>query len=56
MNACVHCGVCAAICATDGYAQVPVGNVVRKLHNYECTRDGACERHCPTHAIRLSNI
>ena len=56
MNACIHCGICAATCATQGYAQVPVGDVVRKLHNYECTRDMACERNCPTGAVRLRNI
>ena len=56
MNACIHCGICAATCATQGFAAVPIGDVVRKLHNYECTRDMACERNCPTGAIRLSNI
>ena len=56
MNACVHCGICSAICATDGFAAVPFGNVVRKLHNYECVKDSACVRHCPTNAIRLGNI
>jgi len=56
MNACIHCGICAATCATQGFAQVPVGDVVRKLHNYECTRDMACERNCPTRAVRLRNI
>jgi NTE family protein len=56
MNACIHCGICAVTCATEGYAAVPVGDVVRKLHNYECTRDGACERNCPTRAIRLRNL
>lgn len=56
MNACIHCGICAATCATQGFAQVPVGDVVRKLHNYECTRDMACERNCPTGAIRLRNL
>ena len=56
MNACIHCGICAATCATNGYAAVPLGDVVRKLHNYECTRDMACERNCPTGAIRLHNI
>jgi NAD-dependent dihydropyrimidine dehydrogenase PreA subunit len=29
---------------------------VRKLHNYECTRDMACERNCPTGAITLRNL
>tara|TARA_R110002094_G_scaffold27286_3_gene40357 strand:- start:535 stop:1749 length:1215 start_codon:yes stop_codon:yes gene_type:complete len=56
MNACIHCGICAATCATQGFASVPFGDVVRKLHNYECTRDMACERNCPTGAIRLQNI
>ena len=56
MNACIHCGICAATCATQGFASVPLGDVVRKLHNYECTRDMACERNCPTGAIRLQNI
>lgn len=56
MNACVHCGICAVTCATQGYADVPFGNVVRKLHNYECARDSACERSCPTGAIRLRNL
>ena len=55
-NACIHCGICAATCATNGFAAVPLGDVVRKLHNYECTRDMACERNCPTGAIRLHNI
>lgn len=56
MNACIHCGICAATCVTQGFASVPIGDVVRKLHNYECTRDMACERNCPTGAIRLQNI
>ena len=56
MNLCVHCGICAATCATEGYAAVPFGDVVRKLHNYECTRDMACERNCPEGAIRLRNL
>ncbi len=56
MNACIHCGICAATCVTSGFAAVPIGDVVRKLHNYECTRDGACERNCPTGAIRLGNL
>jgi NTE family protein len=56
MNACIHCGICAATCATHGYAAVPIGDVVKKLHNYECTHDLACERNCPTGAIRLGNV
>jgi len=56
MNTCINCGICAATCATEGYAAVPLGDVVRKLHNYECTRDMACERSCPTRSIRLRNL
>ncbi|MBK8098972.1 MAG: patatin-like phospholipase family protein [Planctomycetes bacterium] len=56
MNACIHCGICAATCVTQGFAAVPLGDVVRKLHHYECTRDLACERNCPTGAIRLGNV
>jgi NTE family protein len=56
MNACINCGICAVTCATSGFANVPLGDVVRKLHNYECTRDMACERACPTKAIRLQNL
>ena len=55
-SACVNCGLCAVTCATSGFAAVPRGSVVRKLHNYECTRDAACERNCPTGAIRLGNL
>ncbi|MEM7200083.1 MAG: patatin-like phospholipase family protein [Planctomycetota bacterium] len=54
--ACIHCGLCAAVCVTDGFASVPFGSVVRKLHHYECTRDSACERSCPTGAIQLRNL
>lgn len=50
---CINCGLCAVTCVTDGYAAVPMGNVVRKLHHYECARDGACERSCPSGAITL---
>lgn len=56
LNRCIHCGICEATCATSGFAAVPFGDVVRKVHNYECTRDMACERHCPTAAIRLHNL
>ena len=56
LNHCVHCGICAVTCATDGYAAVAQGDVVRKVQNYECTRDGACQRNCPTNAIRLTGL
>lgn len=55
-SACIGCGMCEMVCETDGFwAQ---GNVatVRKLRNYECTRDHACARNCPTDAIRLGNL
>jgi NAD-dependent dihydropyrimidine dehydrogenase PreA subunit len=55
-SACINCGICAATCTTQGYAAVPIGSVVRKLFHYECTRDAACERNCPTGAIRLGNM
>lgn len=55
-NACIHCGICAETCATNGFAAAPLGSVVRKLHNYECRRDAACERNCPTGAITLHNV
>ena len=56
MDACINCGICAVTCTTGGYAAVPFGSVVRKLHHYECTKDSACERSCPTRAIRLRNL
>jgi NAD-dependent dihydropyrimidine dehydrogenase PreA subunit len=44
------------VCETAGYwAQGEVATV-RKIHNYECTRDHACERNCPTRAISLGNL
>jgi NAD-dependent dihydropyrimidine dehydrogenase PreA subunit len=35
---------------------VDFGDVVRKVNNYECTRDGACQRNCPTGAVRLIGL
>lgn len=53
---CIGCGMCEMVCETDGYwAQGDVATV-RKLRNYECTRDHACARNCPTSAIRLGNL
>ncbi len=53
-EACVHCGVCFATCATDGFVPAKRGSVLLKAHNYECPRDGACAKNCPTGAIRLT--
>jgi len=56
LEACINCGICAATCATEGFAAVSMGNVVRKLYHYECVRDAACERTCPTRAITLHHL
>jgi NTE family protein len=56
LNLCIHCGICAVTCATQGFAAVAQGDVVRKVQNYECTRDGACQRNCPTNAVRLTGL
>ncbi|MCA9003394.1 MAG: 4Fe-4S ferredoxin, partial [Planctomycetes bacterium] len=55
--ACVGCGVCSMVCesrAFDGIHGAPAE--VLKPQNYQCTRDHACVRNCPTSAIRLSNL
>jgi len=53
---CIGCGMCEVVCETHGYwAQGDVATV-RKIHNYECTRDHACARNCPTRAISLGNL
>jgi NTE family protein len=55
-QACIGCGNCQMVCETEAFwAQGPVAEV-RKLSNYECTRDHACARNCPTGAIRLGNL
>ena len=56
-QACIGCGMCQMVCETDAYWSEG-GSVatVRKLANYECTRDHACARNCPTDAIRLGNL
>lgn len=53
---CIGCGMCQMVCETDGYWAVGEKATVRKSHNYECTRDHACVRNCPTDAIRLGNL
>jgi len=54
---CIGCGLCAANCPTDAYFNAGLEKiVVRKPHNYECTRDSSCARNCPTGAIQLGNL
>jgi len=53
---CVGCGMCQVVCETQGYWAQGEKATVRKMHNYECTRDYACARNCPTDAIRLGNL
>jgi len=55
-NLCIGCGMCELVCETDGYWAGGEKATVRKMHNYECTRDHACARNCPTSAIRLGNL
>jgi NTE family protein len=55
-ESCIGCGMCQVVCETNGFwAQGGLASV-RKLHNYECTRDHACARNCPTGAIQLGNL
>lgn len=53
---CVGCGLCEAVCETQGFKMAGDTAQVRKVHNYECTKDHACARNCPTQAIRLGNL
>jgi NTE family protein len=53
---CVGCGMCQMVCETDGYWAEGGVATVRKSANYECTRDYACVRNCPTNAISLGNL
>jgi NTE family protein len=55
-SACIGCGLCEAVCETDAFWAQGERATVRKLSNYECTRDHACARNCPTGAIRLGNL
>ena len=55
-EACIGCGNCEMVCETDAYWTRNGKAEVRKLSNYECTRDHACSRNCPTGAIRLGNL
>ncbi len=53
---CIGCGLCDAICETDAFVAGNGLATVRKSSNYECSRDHACARNCPTAAIRLGNL
>jgi NTE family protein len=53
---CIGCGMCEMVCETDAFITGAEKASVRKLSNYECTRDHACSRNCPTGAISLGNL
>jgi NTE family protein len=53
---CIGCGQCEAVCETDAFWARGGHATVRKLSNYECTKDHACARNCPTDAISLGNL
>ena len=55
-NACVGCGNCEMVCETEAFWARDEKAEVRKLSNYECTRDHSCARNCPTGAIHLGNL
>jgi ferredoxin len=55
-NACIGCGLCEMVCETEAYWARGAKAEVRKPANYECTRDHACARNCPTDAISLGNL
>lgn len=53
---CIGCGNCEMVCATEAFWLHGEKADVRKFSNYECTRDHACARNCPTSAIQLGNL
>jgi len=53
---CIGCGMCEMVCETDAFFTGGDKASVRKHSNYECTRDHACSRNCPTGAISLGNL
>lgn len=55
-ESCIGCGLCESVCETEAFWAQGEKATVRKLSNYECTRDHACARNCPTGAIRLGNL
>lgn len=54
--ACIGCGMCEMICETDAFEATSDVAKVLKPRNYECSRDQACVRACPTGAIGLGNL
>jgi predicted acylesterase/phospholipase RssA/ferredoxin len=54
--ACIGCGLCEIVCETDAYWARDGKAEVIKFANYECTRDHACARNCPTGAVHLGNL
>ncbi len=55
-QACIGCGNCQMVCETEAFWAHGEKAEVRKIANYECTRDHACARNCPTDAIHLGNL
>ena len=53
---CIGCSMCEMTCETGGFLGRGKIAKVLKPDNYECTRDQACVRSCPTGAIRLGNL
>ncbi len=53
---CIGCGICEMTCETAGFDGQSEIATVKKPFNYDCTRDQACVRSCPTGAIRLGNL
>jgi NTE family protein len=53
---CIGCANCEMVCETEAFWAHGERAEVRKLSNYECTRDHSCARNCPTNAIHLGNI
>ncbi|MEL6713404.1 MAG: patatin-like phospholipase family protein [Planctomycetota bacterium] len=53
---CIGCAMCQMTCATGGFDARGESATVLKQRNYECTRDQACVRACPTGAVRLGNL
>lgn len=53
---CIGCAMCEMTCETGGFNARGETAAVLKQRNYECTRDQACVRACPTGAVRLGNL